>query len=135
MAGFSENFIIQDEFEIVLATSCCQDYGANSSEPIEKITTDENAYQQSYLGVIPSIVIPVTNLPSINNSKKLAYLDTSYVANKTAEIAQKKSNNMSMISFIRSKSEIRIYRVSSGKRWDGKISYMTAYRNCFNICR
>ena len=36
----SVDFLGEDEFETVLATSCCYDYGANSSEVIEKIPAD-----------------------------------------------------------------------------------------------
>ena len=37
----------EDKFDTVLATFCCYDYGANSSETVEKITTDEKDYQKS----------------------------------------------------------------------------------------
>ena len=33
-------FLSEDEFESVLATLCCYEYGANSSEAVGKITTD-----------------------------------------------------------------------------------------------
>ena len=53
---------MHDGFESVLATVCCCDYGANSSEAIAKITLNQKDYHKSSLGVI-------TNPHSINNSK------------------------------------------------------------------
>ena len=40
MAAFSEDFLSGDDFETALATFCCYDYGANSSNAVEKIATD-----------------------------------------------------------------------------------------------
>ena len=40
MAAFSEDFISDDDFEAVLATNWCYDYGSNVSEADVKITTD-----------------------------------------------------------------------------------------------
>ena len=64
MATINENFLIEDDFETVLATFSCYDYGVNSSEAVDKIAADQKGYHKSSLGVI-------TNLPSINNSKKV----------------------------------------------------------------
>ena len=63
MGAFSEDFLSEDDFEAVLATFCCYDYGANSSEAVEKIATDQKDYHKSSLGVI-------TNPLSINNNKE-----------------------------------------------------------------
>ena len=63
MGAFSEDFLSEDDFEAVLATFCCYDYGANSSEAVEKIATDQKDYHKSSLGVI-------TNIVSINNNKE-----------------------------------------------------------------
>ena len=41
MALLSEN-----DFEAVLATSCCYDYGDNASEPIQEIATDQKDYRK-----------------------------------------------------------------------------------------
>ena len=40
MAASDEDFLCGDDFEAVLTTFCCYDYGANSSEAVEKIATD-----------------------------------------------------------------------------------------------
>ena len=40
-SGFSEEFLSENYFEVVLAAFCCYDYGANASEAIQKITTDK----------------------------------------------------------------------------------------------
>ena len=52
MAAFREDFLSEDEFEAVLATFCCYDYGANASEAVEKIATDQNDYHKCSLCVI-----------------------------------------------------------------------------------
>ena len=40
MAPSSENCLSEDDFDTVLVIFCCYDYGANSSEAVEKIATD-----------------------------------------------------------------------------------------------
>ena len=40
MAAFSEECLSENDFEVVLVTFCCYDYGPNASEAVEKITTD-----------------------------------------------------------------------------------------------
>ena len=40
MAASSNDFLSEQDFEAVLVTLCCYDYGANSSEAVEKIATD-----------------------------------------------------------------------------------------------
>ena len=71
-----EDFLSEDDFGAVLVTFCCYDYGTNSSETVEEIATDQKDYHKSSLGII-------TNPPSINNSIKVGYQDTSGVAKKT----------------------------------------------------
>ena len=39
--GFGEELLSENDFKAVLATSCCYDYGANASEAVQKIATDE----------------------------------------------------------------------------------------------
>ena len=41
MAAFSEDFLRGDDFEVVLVIFYCYDHGADASEVIEKIDTDE----------------------------------------------------------------------------------------------
>ena len=46
MALSSEDFLCEDDFEVaILAIFCSYRYGANVSEAVEKITTDEKDYQ------------------------------------------------------------------------------------------
>ena len=40
MAAFNEDFSSGDDFEAVLAISCCYDYGKNTSKTVEKIATE-----------------------------------------------------------------------------------------------
>ena len=63
MSALSEDLISEDGIETVLATFCANDYGANSSEAVEKIVTDQKDYPKSSLGLI-------TNPHLINNSEK-----------------------------------------------------------------
>ena len=42
----------ENDFEAVLATFCCHDYGANISEAVEKIATDQKDYHKCSLWVI-----------------------------------------------------------------------------------
>ena len=37
MAVFSEEFLSENDSEVVLVTFCCYDYGANASEAVKKI--------------------------------------------------------------------------------------------------
>ena len=60
----------------------------NASEAVQKIATDQKKYCKCSAWVIYKIDEVYI---SINNSeKKVGYLDTSDVAKKTAEVAQKK---------------------------------------------
>ena len=42
--GFCEELLSENNFEAVLATFCCYDFGANASEAIQKISTDQKDY-------------------------------------------------------------------------------------------
>ena len=44
MAAFRGKFLRENDFEAVLTTFCCYDYGANASETVQKIAT----YQKDY---------------------------------------------------------------------------------------
>ena len=50
--GFCEGFLIEIDFEAVLATFRCYDYGANASEAVQKIATDQKDYQKCSSRVI-----------------------------------------------------------------------------------
>ena len=47
MTAFSEDFLKEDEFEAVLVTFCCYNYGANASEVVRKIARDQKDNQTS----------------------------------------------------------------------------------------
>ena len=51
MAAFSDDFLCGNDFEAVLAIFCCHGYGANASEAVEKIATDEQDYHKCSLRV------------------------------------------------------------------------------------
>ena len=51
MATFSETCFDKNDFETVLATFYCYDYGANASEAAEKIATDQKDYHKCSLCV------------------------------------------------------------------------------------
>ena len=45
--GFCEELLSENDFEAVLATSCYYDYGANASEAVKKIATDQKDYENA----------------------------------------------------------------------------------------
>ena len=47
-----DGFLSEDDFEAVLATLCCYDYGGNPSEAVERIATDQKDYYKCSLCVI-----------------------------------------------------------------------------------
>ena len=59
MAAFREDFFSGDYFEASLAIFCCYDYGANASEAVEKIATDENDYHKCSLCIIVCCIATV----------------------------------------------------------------------------
>ena len=38
---FCEELLSENDFEVVLATPCCYDYGTNDSEAVQKIARDQ----------------------------------------------------------------------------------------------
>ena len=50
--GFGEKLFNGNDFEAVLVTFCCYDYGDNASEAVQKITTGQGYYQKCSLCVI-----------------------------------------------------------------------------------
>ena len=46
MTVFSEEFLNENDFEAVLPTFCCYDYGVKASEGMEKIATDQTRLLQ-----------------------------------------------------------------------------------------
>ena len=47
MVAFVKNFSVRMTFEAVLAFFCCYDYGANASEAVQKIATDQKGYHNA----------------------------------------------------------------------------------------
>ena len=52
MAAFSEKFLSENNFEAVLATFCCYEYGVNVSETVANIVTGQKGYHKWSLCVI-----------------------------------------------------------------------------------
>ena len=50
--GFCEELLCENDFETVLATFCCYDYGANASEAFQKKATDQKDYRKCSSRVI-----------------------------------------------------------------------------------
>ena len=64
----------ENDFEAVLATFCCYNYGANASEAVQKITTGQKDYRKCSSCVI---VYWIAKYISINNSEKRLVTKTS----------------------------------------------------------
>ena len=105
IAAFSEEILSENDFEAVLPFFCCYDYGANVSEAIEKIATDQTI---------------ITNVPcllhnqNISITVKKVLLGQLRRSSKNCSLHRKSNNNWPLSSFIHSGNEIRIYKASSG---------------------
>ena len=66
--GFSEELLSENEFQPVLATFSYYNYGANASETVQKITTDQKEYHKCFSCVITSWIAKI--YLSINNREK-----------------------------------------------------------------
>ena len=66
--GFCEELLSENDFEAVLATFCCYDYGAKASEAVQKIATDQKEYRKCSSCVIICWIAKI--YLSINNSEK-----------------------------------------------------------------
>ena len=66
--GFCEEFHNENDFEAVLTTFYCYDYGVNASEAVQKMATDKKDYQKC-----SSCVYSLLNSQniSINSEKRL----------------------------------------------------------------
>ena len=68
---------------------CCYNHGAKASEAVQKIATDQKVYRKCPSCVIICWIAKIYQ--SINKQwKMVGYKDTSHVAKKAAEFAQKK---------------------------------------------
>ena len=81
---FCDELLSENDFEVVLAFFCCYDYGANVSEAVQKIATDQKDNHKNI---------------SITAWKQVGYLDNSGVAKKAAEVAQKKEQQLAQGKF------------------------------------
>ena len=61
MDTFSEDFLSEDDFEVILAIFSCYDYGVNASEAVEKIATDEKDYHKYSLCIIVCCITTTYN--------------------------------------------------------------------------
>ena len=64
--GFFEELLSENDFQAVLATFCCHDYGTNTSEAVQKIDTDQILSQMLF---VCYSTLNSQNI-SINNSEK-----------------------------------------------------------------
>ena len=80
--------VSENDFEAVLDTSCCYDHDGKASEVVHKIAT----YQKSSQMLLACYNLLNSQNTPINQQqwKMVGYKDTSGVANKAAEVAQKK---------------------------------------------
>ena len=97
-----------------LAIFCSYGYGANASEAVEKIATDENDYRKWSLCGLTRVEQLVTRTP-LSYQKKTA--DDIYT--------EKGAISGQWCVFFHSGSELRIYRASNGNTLDGIVGYMT----------
>ena len=51
-SGFREELLSKNDFEAVLTTFYCYDYGVNASEAVQKVATDQNDYHKCLTCVI-----------------------------------------------------------------------------------
>ena len=63
-----EKLLSENDFEAVLATSCCYDHGFKASEAVQKIATDRKEYRKCSLWFLIFWIAKI--YLSINNSEK-----------------------------------------------------------------
>ena len=54
--------LIENDFETVLTTFCCDDHGAKASEAVQKIARDQKEYLSQMLAVYYNLV-NIQNIP------------------------------------------------------------------------
>ena len=81
-SGFCEDLLSEYDFESALLTLCCYGHGANVSEAVQKIVTNQKDYHKcsSYV-----IVCWKTKI-----FQSITVKETSGVAKKSVEVAQEK---------------------------------------------
>ena len=102
---FWEELLSENDFEAVLANFCCYDHGAETSEAVQKIATDQKKYCKCFSSVIICWIAKI--YLSINNSEKwlVTRIPPTYLK-KRLKLLRKKSNNWPMVSFNHNGSEI-----------------------------
>ena len=96
--GFCKKLLRENVFEALLATFCCYDYGANTSEVVQKVDKDQKDYCKC-----STCVKCAEQLKYINQEQCKT---VGYVAKKAAESAQERSDNWPMVSFVHNGSDI-----------------------------
>ena len=104
--GFCEGLLSENDFEVVLTTFFYYDYGANVSEAVQRITTDQKGYHKCSSFVI---VCWIAKMYQSITVKKVGYLlprTLPALLKKRQKLHRKRTNNWSIVSFIHSGSEI-----------------------------
>ena len=70
--GFCEEILSKNDTEAVLATFCCYEYGANASEAVQKIATDQKDYHKCFSYVILCLIAKINQ----SKAEKKGWLDT-----------------------------------------------------------
>ena len=50
--GFCEELLSENDFDVLLATFCCYEHGANASETVQRIVTNQKEYSKYSLYII-----------------------------------------------------------------------------------
>ena len=75
--SFCDELLSRNDFEAISATFCCDEYGPNPSEAVQKITADKQNYHKAFVIILFISV------------EKVSYHDLSDIAKKASEVAQK----------------------------------------------
>ena len=90
---FCEELLSENDIAAVLVIFCCYDHGAKASEAVQKIARDQKEYCKCSSYVIICWIAQI--YLAINQQwKMVGYKDTSVVAKKSAEAAQKKEQKL-----------------------------------------
>ena len=101
-----EELLSENDFYAVLATFCCHNYGANISEALQKIATDQKVYLKCSSCAVVCRIAKICKLITV---KQVCYLLTRTppaLQKKLHKLHRKRSNNWTMMGFIHSGNEI-----------------------------
>ena len=90
IGGFCEKLHSENDCEAVWATFCCYDFGAKVSKTVQKIATDEKDYHKCSSCVVICWIAKIYQSITVKKGWLFTYEDTSGVAIKAAEVAQKR---------------------------------------------